>query len=101
MIKELGRKTDTNWHEKIQLELDLSDIQIIYDCIGAIPERYISVKHKNSAFGNRKKGYYGELLTDIYESLETILFEHNGVTDNDKMINPHISVEVIGDDENE
>lgn len=98
MIKELGRNTKTDWNEKIQLELNLSDIQIIYDCVGTVPEKYIDIKHKHSAFGGKEKGYYGELLTDIYESLHVILCEHNGITDDDMMINPSVSLEIVGEE---
>ncbi len=99
MIRELNRNNETDWNERIQLELNLADIQAIYDCVGAIPDHYLDVKHKLTAFGGRKKGYYGELLTDLYESLHVILCEHNGVTDDDMMVNPNVSVKVIGDDE--
>lgn len=101
MIKELGRNDKTDWHEKIQLELDLADIQAIYDCVGAIPDYYLNVKHKHTAFGGRESNYYVELLLNLYESLNIILLEHNGVTDDDMMVNPNIGVKVIGDDENE
>ena len=99
MIRELNRNNETDWNEKIQLELNLADIQAIYDCVGVIPDHYLDVKHKLTAFGGHKKGYYGELLTDLYESLHVILCEHNGVTDDDMMVNPNVSIKVIGDDE--
>ena len=98
MIRELNRNNETDWNERIQLELNLADIQAIYDCVGAIPDHYLDVKHKLTAFGGRKKGYYRELLTDLYESLHVILCEHNGVTDDDMMINPSVSLEIVGEE---
>ena len=34
MIRELNRNNETDWNERIQLELNLADIQAIYDCVG-------------------------------------------------------------------
>ena len=99
MIRELGRNAETNWYEKIQLEMTLSDLQYIYDCIGAVPPKYVEIKHKHSSF-NRDESIYRDISTDLYESLHTILSEHNGVTDDDMMINTNIELDIdMGYDE--
>ena len=46
MIKEINRNNETNWFEKIQLEMNLQDLQILYDCLGAVPNKYLMEKHK-------------------------------------------------------
>ena len=40
MIKELNDNVTPNWGETIRLEMDLEDLQIIYDCVGAVPLKY-------------------------------------------------------------
>lgn len=93
MIRELGRKTETNWYEKIQLEMTLSDLQYIYDCIGAVPPKYVAIKHKNSPF-SMGESTYNDISTDLYDSLHTILSEHNGVTDDNVMINTSVELDI-------
>lgn len=94
MIKELGRKTEANWYEKIQLEMSLQDLQIIFDCIGAVPTKYFEIKHKCTAF-NRSYDVYRDLTNGLYEDLEQIISEHNGVTDNDIMVDTDIELKII------
>lgn len=96
MIKELGRKTETDWHEKIQLEMTLQDLQIIYDCIGAVPPKYFDIKHKCTTF-NRLHEVYNDLINDLYDDLNQIILEHNGVTDDDMMVNNNVDLKVIGE----
>ena len=98
MIKELNRDNETNWSKKIQLELPLSDLQIIYDCIGAVPPNYLTARHKNTKFKHSDKEFV-ETIDEIYGELETILTEYNGVTDNDYMINTFISLEMVGEED--
>ena len=96
MIRELSKNTETNWKEKIQLEMTLEDLQTIYECVGAMPSKYIKIKHKHTKFGGHDTSYYTSLLSDIYDSFHVILAEHNGVNDDDVMIHPNISLEIIG-----
>lgn len=95
MIKELNRNNETNWKEKIQIELSLEDLQIIYDCVGAIPSKYIPLKHLNTKFGSNISKIYPRILNELYEALDTIISEHNGITDNDIMANTEITLEII------
>lgn len=94
MIKELGRNNETNWSEKIQIELPLSDLQILYDSIGAMPPQYLKIKHKCTKFNHDN---YTDMINDIYEGLHNILLEHNGVTDDDPMANIEIELEITGE----
>ena len=97
MIRELGRKTIVDWYEKVQIELNLHDLQLLYDCIGAVPIEYIKEKHKCTPF-NLMETVYNDISVDLYEGLHTILSEHNGITDDDKMVNTNIELEVIKDE---
>lgn len=92
MIKELNRNNKTDWNEEIQIELTLADLQIIYDCVGAMPIQYLKLKHENTNFNNLSKD--AELLTDIYESLHIILSEHNGINDDNPTVNNNIDIEI-------
>lgn len=85
MIKELEKAQTVHWDEKIKLEMSLSDLQIIYDCIGAIPIRYLKEKHKNTNF--EIKYYNSQIINDLYEELENIISKYNGITDSNKNVN--------------
>ena len=98
MIKDLSRKQDTDWNEKIPIELELSDLQIIFDSIGAMPPNYIAKKHKLTKF-NRPYEYYMKKLTDMYEELYVIISEHNGVNDDDKLVDTEIELRIEEGDE--
>lgn len=98
MIKELNRDNGTNWSKKIQLELPLSDLQIIYDCIGAVPPSYLTARHKNTIFKHENKEFI-KAIDDIYEDLDAILVEHNGITDNDFMLNTFVTLEMVGEED--
>lgn len=93
MIRELNRNNKTNWSEKIQLEMNLSDLQILYDCIGAVPNKYLEEKHKNTSFN-----YIDDITIDLYEGLNRLLSEHNGITDDNKMINLNVELEIKYDE---
>ena len=97
MIRELGRNTITDWYEKIQIELNLHDLQLLYDCLGATPIEYIKEKHKYTPF-SLMETVYNDISVDLYEGLHTILSEHNGITDDNKMVNTNIELEVIKDE---
>lgn len=94
MIRELSRNNVADWDERIQLELDLADIQAIFDCVNAIPSEYLMIRHKHTPFNGKR--CYTDLLNDIYESLYVILCEHNGVTNNNPMVT-NVKVEIVGD----
>lgn len=90
MIRELNRNTETNWGEKIQLEMTLQDLQVIYDCIGSVPSKYLEEKHKYTTF----KPLYGNIINNLYEDLDIILMEHNGITDSNKMVDTNVELEI-------
>lgn len=98
MIRELNRDYETKWDEKIQIELSLEDLQVIYDCIGAVPPQFINIKHKNTSF-NRSHEYHRQILHTLYEDLHTIISEHNGVTDDDMMVDTEVDLELVGVEE--
>ena len=100
MIKELNKSYEPNWDEKIELSLSLRDLQLIYDCFGAVPLKFLNYKHEVSKFANK---YDAKYFTNLYEELDDILYSHNGVTDNDVSINNdiHIQFNIIGGDDNE
>lgn len=98
MIRELNRNNKTNWYEKIQLEMTLQDLQILYDCIGAVPIEYIKIKHKNTPF-NLMESMYDDISVNLYDGLHTIISEHNGVTDDDEMVNIYLGLEMVKSNE--
>ena len=93
MIKEINRNNETNWYEKIQLEMNLQDLQILYDCLGAVSNKYLKEKHKHTSFN-----YIDDIAIDLYEGLDKILLEHNGITDDNKMVNLNIELEMKKDE---
>ena len=93
MIRELNRNNKTNWSEKIQLEMNLSDLQVLYDCIGAVPNKYLEEKHKNTSFN-----YIDDITIDLYEGLNRLLSEHNGITDDNKMVNLNVELDIKYDE---
>ena len=93
MIRELNRDTKPNWYEKIQIELTLSDLQILYDCLGTVPMRYEEIKHKYTDFCRERK-IYDSISTELYNGLDDILRIHNGITDDNKMVNLCVDVEL-------
>lgn len=98
MIKELNRNNKTNWYEKIQLEMTLQDLQILYDCLGAVPNKYLIEKHKHTSLNYIDDLMCSEISSDLYEGLNKILSEHNGITDDDKMVNLNVELEIKYDE---
>ena len=84
MIKELNRNYKTDWNEEIKLSLSLRELQLIYDCIGAVPLNYIDYKHGASRFKNE---YDADTLCDIYNDLDELIIAHNGLSDTDSSLN--------------
>ena len=95
MIRELNRNNKTNWYEKIQLEMTLQDLQILYDCLGAVPNKYLIEKHKYTSLNYIDSSICGDITSDLYESLNKIISEHNGVTDDNAMINSDIELVIL------
>ena len=93
MIREINRNNETNWYEKIQLEMNLQDLQVLYDCIGAVPNKYLEEKHKHTSFN-----YIDDITIDLYEGLNKLLSEHNGITDDNKMVNLNVELEMKYDE---
>ena len=96
MIKELGITNETNWNEKVQIELSVTDLQIIYDCVGAVPLKYLDLKHKNNAFSNK---YNASMVNGIYNELNDILFRHNGLIDDGLDTDTFIELDIVKGDE--
>ena len=96
MIKEINRNNETNWFEKIQLEMNLQDLQILYDCLGAVPNKYLIEKHKYTSLNyiNDSNSFCNDITSDLYESLNKILSKHNGITDDDAMVNLNVELEI-------
>lgn len=95
MIKELGVVDEADWNKKIQIELSVADLQIIYDCVGAVPLKYLNLKHKDNIFYNK---YDATIFNNIYTRLDDILFRHNGLTDNESNVNIDIELDIIGEE---
>ena len=96
MIKELGVNDEPNWDEKLQLELSLAELQIIYDCVGAVPIRYLNLKHKENLFTNK---YNDSMFHGIYSDLDDILSKHNGLTDDDIDVDTFVELDIVKGDE--
>ena len=96
MIKELGVNDEPNWDEKLQLELSLAELQIIYDCVGAVPIRYLNLKHKENLFTNK---YNASMFNGIYSDLDDILSKHNGLTDDDVDVDTFVELDIVQGDE--
>ena len=92
MIKEINRNNKTDWFERIQLEMTLQDLQILYDCLGAVPNKYLIEKHKYTSLNYIDSSICSDITSDLYESLNKIISEHNGVTDDNAMINSDIEL---------
>ena len=97
MIKELGEEYEykTDWTKKINLSVSLRDLQIIYDCIGAVPSKYLELKHKNTRFPITE---FSELINHMYDEIDCILDRHNAITDYDSNINNNVELEVINNE---
>ena len=95
MIKELGVTNETNWKETVQIELSLAELQIIYDCIGAVPITYLNLKHKNNMFG---KKFDATIFNRIYNELDDVVFRHNGLTDNESNVNIDVELSIVGEE---
>ena len=93
MIKELNKSYSPNWNERIEISLTLKDLQLIYDCVGAVPKKYLDYKHETSRF---KKEYDAPYFTALYNELDEILNFHNGITDESVEINTDIELNMIG-----
>ena len=98
MIRELNKSYEPNWDEKIEISLSLRDLQLIYNCVGAVPLKYLNTKHIVSKFA---KKYDATYLTCLYNELDDLLKVHNGVTDNDFDVNLNIELNMIGGENNE
>lgn len=84
MIKELNKNYEPNWNEEIEIKLSLRDLQLIYDCVGAVPLSYINYKHENTKFTKR---YDATFFTTVYDELDDLIVAHNGVNDESLNIN--------------
>ena len=74
--------------------MSLADLQVIYDCVGAVPLDYLKAKHKNTNF----KDYSAIMITDLYEELDNIIYKHYGIGDNNENVNLDITLEMIGEE---
>ena len=95
MIKKCIKEPKPNWGETIQLEIDLADLQIIYDCVGAVPIKYLKAKHKDTQF--EINCYTSDMFTELYEELQNIIYRHNGITDDDDNVNIDIMLDIVGE----
>lgn len=96
MIKELGIIDETDWNEKVQIELSISDLQIIYDCVGAVPLKYLNIRHKDNSFTNK---FNATMFNGIYNELDDILFRHNGLTDDGLDVDTFVKLDIVQGDE--
>lgn len=96
MIKELNRSYEPNWDENIEISLSLRDLQLIYDCIGAVPLSYLNYKHEVSKFRGKYDATY---FTNLYNELDDILNYHDGITDDDVSINCDMQLFCKNEDE--
>lgn len=96
MIKELGITDETDWNETVQIELSLAELQIIYDCVGAVPIKYLNIKHKDNTFTDK---YNASMFNGIYNELDDILFRHNGLTDDDIDVDTFVELDIVKGDE--
>lgn len=96
MIRELGVNEEINWDEKVQIELSVAELQIIYDCVGAVPLKYLNLKHSYSTFGNK---YNATMFNGMYRELDDILFRHNGLTDDGLDVDTFVELDIVQGDE--
>ena len=95
MIKELNRRYEPNWDEEIKISLSLRDLQLIYDCVGAVPFKYINYRHETTKF---RRNYDARCFTTLYDELEDILTFHNGVIDSDVSLNCDVELKMTGEE---
>lgn len=96
MIRELNKNYEPHWNEKLEISLSLRELQLIYDCIGAVPFKYINCKHEKSKF---YKECTAEEFNTIYSNLDDIIRNHNGVTDDDRNVNINLELDIVGEEE--
>lgn len=72
------------WKKVIRIDLTLEELQIIYDCVGDIAFEDIHYKHNNEYNDYHQewnKIFVPFMLNSVYEDLEQILNDNNGIVD--------------------
>lgn len=95
MIKELGQDKSADWDEIVQIELSVADLQMLYDCVGAVPLKYFNIRHQKDAFFTK---YDANSFDSLYNQLDEILFRHKGITD-DSLDVTFVELEIVEDKE--
>ena len=72
------------WKKVIRIDLTLEELQIIYDCVGKISFRDIQYEHNNEYNDYHQewnKIFIPAMLDNVYDDLEQILNDNNGIVD--------------------
>lgn len=89
MVVEKIINPNIDWNEKITLELSLADLQLLYDCVGAVPWSYIVSRHEKTSFTIDNIRF-----SDLYNELEEVLNNHHGLIDYDDENNLNLNIEL-------
>ena len=74
-------KSNSKWNKKIQLKLSLKELQIIYDCVGAMTPNELREKAIDKAYCWNDLNDIEVVLHNVYESLDNIISNHGGIVD--------------------
>lgn len=79
-MREVHIKMNENpqWNKTIRVDLTLTELQIIYDCVGSTPFCDIHYKHDDEKWNNILLPI---MLDKLYDDLGKILGDNNGIID--------------------
>ena len=66
------------WYKTIRVDLTLTELQMIYDCVGNTPFYDIHYKHDDEKWNNMLLPI---MLDKLYDDLGKILDDNNGIID--------------------
>lgn len=79
-MREVHIKMNENpqWYKTIRVDLTLTELQMIYDCVGNTPFCDIHYKHDDEKWNNMLLPI---MLDKLYDDLGKILDDNNGIID--------------------
>lgn len=79
-MREVAIRTDANpqWNKTIRIDLTLTELQMIYDCVGSVSFCDIHYKHNDEKWNNILLPI---MVDKLYDDLGKILDDNNGIID--------------------
>lgn len=74
-------KDNNEWNKKMQIELSLRELQIIYDCVGEMSGSELKNIHIHDTepYLGLDEYHLSYLLSDIYEYLNSMIINYGGI----------------------